>query len=123
MSKPNPIVHIELSAADRRQSADFYAQIFGWNVSHMDEMNYTTFSTDQGNMGGGFNPVSESAPAGTVVVYIGSEDIEADLAKIEAHGGQTLVPKTEIPQTGWFAWFKDPAGNTMALYTGMQGNN
>lgn len=119
MSNPNPIVHIELSAEDRRKSADFYADIFGWKVSHMDEMNYTTFSTEQENMGGGFNPVTEQAPAGTVVVYIGSADIEADLEKIEAHGGQTLVPKTEIPQMGWFAWFKDPSGNTMALYTGM----
>lgn len=121
MSNPSPIVHVEISAEDRQESADFYAKIFGWEMQHHDEMNYTTFSTGQENMGGGLNPVSDDIPAGTVVVYIGSEDIEADLEKIEAHGGQTLVPKTEIPQMGWFAWFKDPSGNTLALYTNMPG--
>ena len=32
-------------------------------------------------------------------------------------GASTLVPKTEIPGTGWFAIFTDPTGNRMALYT------
>lgn len=71
-------------------------------------------------MGGGLNPVSENNPAGTVSVYIGTDDIEATLAKIEANGGKTLMPKSEIPQTGWFAFFQDPSGNNVALYTAME---
>jgi predicted enzyme related to lactoylglutathione lyase len=56
---------------------------------------------------------------GTVLVYIGTDDIEASLAEIEAHGGQLVAPKMEIPNMGWFAGFKDPAGNTRALYKDM----
>ena len=120
MSNPSPIVHIELSTEDRQRSAKFYENVFGWSAIHHDDMNYTTFSTGQENMGGGYNPVTENNPAGTVTVYVGSNDIDADLAKIEANGGQALMPKTEIPNTGWFAFFKDPSGNTMALYTGIE---
>jgi predicted enzyme related to lactoylglutathione lyase len=31
-----------------------------------------------------------------------------------------VVPKTEIPQVGWFGVFKDPTGNKVALFTGAQ---
>lgn len=79
-------------------------------------MNYATF-TAEGGPGGGFNPVSQDAPAGTVLVYIQSADIEADLARAAKLGGKILVPKMEIPGKGWFGVFADPTGNKLALYT------
>lgn len=118
----HPFVHIEISAKDRKKAADFYGNVFGWQFQNFDEMNYTTFATseDENAVGGGLNPVTDENPAGTVTVYIGADDIEATLAEIEANGGQTILPKTEIPQMGWFAFFKDPTGNTLALYKGME---
>jgi hypothetical protein len=118
MSK-HPIVHIELSTKDRVAAAKFYSEVFGWKVEQMPEMNYATFETGEG-VGGGFNPVSEQNPAGTVIFYIDTDDIPASLAKIEALGGKTLVPKTEIPGMGWFGIFQDPSGNKVGLYTGLQ---
>ncbi|MFQ5616249.1 MAG: VOC family protein, partial [Anaerolineales bacterium] len=115
----HPFVHIEFSTKDRKEAADFYGSVFGWEMQHIDDMNYTMFSTGEGQIGGGLNPVQENYPAGTVSVYIGTEDIEATLAKIEASGGKTLVPKSEIPNTGWFAFFSDPTGNMVGLYTDM----
>jgi uncharacterized protein len=117
MSKHH-IVHVEFSAHDREAAGQFYAELFGWKVQQIPEMNYATFDTEDGP-GGGFNPVSNENPAGNVVVYVGTDDIEATLAKAESLGGKTIVPKSEIPNTGWFAFFKDPTGNTVGLYTGM----
>ncbi len=117
MSK-HPIVHIELSAEDRDSTAKFYSNLFGWEVQQVPEMNYATFSSQEG-LGGGFNPYSESAPAGTTVVYIATDDIVATLREIEKAGGKTLVPKTEIQGMGWFALFKDISGNRVGLYTEM----
>lgn len=114
----HPIVHIEFSAKDREAAGKFYSELFGWNVQQMPEMNYATFEAE-GGPGGGFNPVTEEYPAGTVMVYVQADDIDASLAKAESLGGKTLVPKSEIPQTGWFAFFRDPTGNTVGLYTGM----
>jgi len=118
MSK-HPVVHIEFSSQDLGESGDFYSQVFGWKVQQIPEMNYAMFEAE-GGPGGGFNPVSENYPAGTVSVYIQTDDIDATLAKIEEAGGKTLVPKSEIPNTGWFAFFSDPSGNQVALYTAME---
>ena len=115
----HPIVHVEISAKDRVAAANFYNDVFGWEVEQMPEMNYATFKASE-TLGGGFNPVTKENPAGTVLVYIEADDIEGTLAHINQHGGQTLQPKMEIPGIGWFAVFKDPTGNTMALYKAME---
>ncbi len=56
-----------------------------------------------------------------MLIYLSSDDIDADLGKVGSLGGATVVPKTEIPQTGWFAIFTDPTGNRIGLYTAMAG--
>jgi len=110
----HPIIHIEFSAKDHKEAAKFYSGVFGWETKEYPEMNYVTFETGEG-VGGGLNPVSERYPAGTVTVYIQTDDIEATLAKIEQLGGKMVAPKYEIPGVGWIAMFEDPTGNQVAL--------
>jgi predicted enzyme related to lactoylglutathione lyase len=118
MMGKHTFVHIELSADDLQSAAEFYRRVFGWQTQDMPEMNYITFD-EGGGLGGGFNPTeNEGNEAGDVVVYIGTDDIEDSLAEIEAAGGQTVLPKTEIAGMGWFALFSDPTGNKLGLYTG-----
>lgn len=114
----HPIVHIEFSAKDREQAGKFYAELFGWKVEQIPEMNYATFDDGKG-LGGGFNPVTTENPAGIVCVYIQSDDIEADLARAAKLGGKIIRHKSEIPMMGWFGIFSDPTGNTVGLYTDM----
>ena len=110
------IVHIEIPAKGRADLAKFYAEMFGWEFEAMEEMHYTTWKS--GNVAGGFPDVDGSTyKTGDVVVYIDSSDIEADLKKIASKGGKTLQGKTEIPGVGWFAFFADPTGNRLALFT------
>lgn len=117
----HPIVHIELSADDPMAAGKFYAEVFGWEIQHMPEMDYVTFGAEPGP-GGGFNKVdNEMTKTGDILIYIQTSDIETSLNKIESLGGQTLVPKTEIPNIGWFAIFTDPTGNRVGLFTGLEG--
>jgi uncharacterized protein len=117
MSKRN-IVHIEIPAMDALKAGKFYQDLFGWNIVTDTKMNYTMWEPLQAP-GGGFSPLNESVKPGDVLIYVDSADIEADLKQIKLLGGTVLSEKTEIPQTGWFALFKDPTGNTLALYTSM----
>lgn len=117
MSKRN-VVHIEIPAEEVQSAAKFYEKLFGWDMEHNEQFDYTMWS-DGGGYGGGFNKVSNETPADRIVVYIHSDDIEADLKQVEELGGTVVTPKTEIPGTGWFAQFKDPTGNLLALYTSM----
>jgi uncharacterized protein len=119
MSK-HPFAHIELSATDLKGTANFYRTVFGWETQDFPEMNYITFSSGEGNPGGGFNPVSEESPAGTVMVYIHTDDLEATLKEVEANGGQVLLRNHEIPGFGWMATFKDPSENVVSLFKPMQ---
>lgn len=117
MSKRN-VVHVEIPASNVEAAGSFYHELFGWKLQHVPEMNYTMWEAADGT-GGGFPEVSEDNPAGRVLVYIDSDDIEADLNKVVRLGGKVLHEKMEIPQTGWFGVFQDPAGNVLALYTSM----
>jgi len=115
MSK-HSIVHVELSAQDLKTASEFYAKLFGWKMEAMPEMDYAMFDAEPGP-GGGFPKVDgEMYKAGDVIVYVSTDDIEASLAKAEELGGKTLLPKTEIPGMGWFAFFSDPTGNRVGLF-------
>ena len=115
----HPLVHVEISAYDREAAGKFYSDLFGWHIEQMPEMNYATFDYGVEGVGGGLNPVTENNPAGTVVVYVDTDDIDADLAKVEKLGGKIVTAKTEIPGMGWFGIFTDPTGNLIGLYTNM----
>jgi len=115
MSKRN-IVHVEIPAANVDAAGKFYQELFGWKLENFPEMNYTMWESEGGSAGG-FPKVSEENPAGQVIVYIHSDDIEADLKRVEQLGGKVIHPKAEIPQTGWYGIFQDPTGNVLALYT------
>ena len=115
MSKRN-VVHVEIPAVNVEGAGKFYESLFGWKLQHMPEMNYTMWE-DAGGGGGGFPEVSEENPAGQVLVYIASDDIDADLKNVKKLGGKVLREKTEIPGMGWFGIFQDPTGNVLAVYT------
>lgn len=114
MSKRS-VVHVEIPAANRDAAAKFYEAMFGWTFRHEDANRYTVFET--GNIGGGFADVGGSYQPGAVLIYIASDDIEADLAKAQSLGATVVQDKMEIPGMGWMAWFNDPTGNRIALWT------
>lgn len=114
-----PIMHIDIPTPDRAATAHFYTSLFGWEM-HEDLQPYTWFSA--ANMSGGLPdleeglaPVREILRAGDVVLYLPSEDIEADLQKIEALGGTILLPKTEAGEGHYIALFADPNGVRLGL--------
>jgi len=114
------IVHVEIPAADSNAAGEFYQKLFGWEIEHMDTFDYTSWAYGKGaGEGGGFTGLSDTNKPGDVIIYINSEDIEADLKKAESLGGRIITPRTEIPQIGWYGVFEDPTGNKIAVYTSM----
>ena len=114
MSKRS-IVHIEIPSNNTEESAKFYSELFDWDTDHTREpVSYTSFAA--GNTGGGFPEVGEMYKPGDVLIYIASDDLEADLKKIESLGGTTLVPRMDVQGHGALAIFTDPTGNKVALW-------
>ncbi|HMZ08000.1 MAG TPA: VOC family protein [Anaerolineales bacterium] len=119
MSKRN-IVHVEIPAASVEAAGQFYQELFGWKIQPIPDMNYTMWEAGDGDEYGGFPQVSEENPAGQVLIYIASDDIDDDLDKVKELGGRVIRERTEIPGMGWYGVFQDPTGNVLALYTGMK---
>jgi len=118
----HPIVHIDIPAINGKESAEFYAKTFDWKLDHAPQFDYWQFAAEGGPGGGFMKAGGDGATINQLVVYIGTDDIEASLADVEANGGKTIQPKTEIAGVGWFAVFSDPVGNAVGLYQdgGMQ---
>lgn len=114
----NPIVHLEFAAKDPQATGRFYAELFGWNLSVDEAMNYHKFNAAPGP-GGAFiaEGGQQATKPGEVIVYVSTDDIEGTLRRAEGLGAKTVTPKTEIPQMGWFAVFSDPDGRRFGLYT------
>jgi predicted enzyme related to lactoylglutathione lyase len=88
----------------------------------MEGMDYILWEPGEGP-GGAYNPLGNGLKPGDVLLYVDSDDIEADLKKAVKLGGTLVREKTEIPGIGWFGEFKDPTGNTIAVFTSMNPKN
>ena len=113
----HPIVHVDIPAEDPQALSQFYADLFGWQIQPIPQMQYTRFQAPNGITGGFMAPGGDAANrVGEMLVYVHSADIAADLARAEALGGRVLIPETPIPRTGAFAVLADPAGNRLGLF-------
>jgi predicted enzyme related to lactoylglutathione lyase len=52
------------------------------------------------------------------IVYISVQNLTPVLERVQAHGGDTLVPRTALPAgMGFFAQFRDCEGNRVGLWS------
>lgn len=119
------IVHFEIPFDDGERARGFYRDAFGWTVTEMPEMSYTSVATgptteqgmpsEPGFINGGMFERAEGAPKSPVIT-IDVASIDATLAKVEQLGGAKLVGRTEIPGMGYYAYFTDTEGNTIGLW-------
>jgi predicted enzyme related to lactoylglutathione lyase len=109
---------IDIPALDTTAIAKFYASVFGWKIEHDPRfVGYPMFTDAGGNIGGGFWASGRPTGDAGVMLYITVDDIDAALTRVEAEGGVSVQGKTEIHSlVGWFAVFRDPAGNGMGLF-------
>ncbi|HEY3018501.1 MAG TPA: VOC family protein [Gaiellaceae bacterium] len=106
------IVHVEFPAQDLERGKRFWEGVGGWSLNDagMEGVQYLMFQ--EGDQGGAV--FSMEGAKGTTI-YLGSDDIDADLAKVSELGG-TAEDKQPIPGIGWFARCKDSEGNEFSLY-------
>jgi predicted enzyme related to lactoylglutathione lyase/uncharacterized glyoxalase superfamily protein PhnB len=111
------VCYLQIPATDAHQSADFYENVFGWNIRHRDSA-HPSFDDAAGDVSGGFFTGRAATREPGMIVSIWVDDIEAILAKVAAHGGAVLeAPHPDSPgSTSRIANFHDPAGNRIGLY-------
>src|SRR5881392_2078034 len=102
------VVHFEIPVDDRSRAKGFYSSVFEWELNDADMGGgniYTTLKTvpvdatmmpkEPGAINGGLMKRSSDTPAPVITIQVGS--IDEALKKVEAEGGSTVQPRTEIP--------------------------
>ncbi|MFL5738414.1 MAG: VOC family protein [Actinomycetota bacterium] len=124
------VVHFEIPVDDRERAKSFYTSVFEWNLMDSDMGGgqvYTTAQTsniddnmrptEAGAINGGLMDKNPGINAPVITIEVAS--IDDALKKVEASGGSTITPRTEIPNMGAFGYFKDSEGNVMGLWETM----
>jgi predicted enzyme related to lactoylglutathione lyase len=122
----NAISWFEIPSTNLERATKFYETIFGISLIPMDLPNIKMrmFPIDDPMTGiggavvdsGGFH--KPSASDGPLIYLNGNPDVQKVLDKVEAAGGSTMVPKTEIsPEYGFMAVIIDTEGNRIGLHS------
>jgi predicted enzyme related to lactoylglutathione lyase len=111
------LVWNELQSPDLDASASFYGNLFGWQVEQFAGMQdrYLSIKNGEANNGGMRELTPPSPP--NWLVYFGTEEIDAALAKVDALGGSKLAGPIDIG-IAKIAVVVDPQGAVFALYAG-----
>jgi predicted enzyme related to lactoylglutathione lyase len=111
---------IELPGGDCTATGRFYSRVFGWDVEEEEGFGIRVRDTS-GHQAGMFRGDLEPASGGPLL-YIGVDDMDETLAAVEAEGGTAVSPRTLIDESiGWWASFRDPAGNLLGIWQAAQG--
>ena len=119
------VVHFEIPADDQERARKFYQEALGWRIEPVPGMDYnmvittpmdeaTGQPTTAGAINGGM--MARDGEVRNPVITVDVSDIDATLKSVEQLGGSVVMPKNEIPQMGYFAYFKDSEGNIMGLW-------
>lgn len=108
------ICYIELPSKDVQQSADFYRNVFGWNIRTRSDGS-VAFDDGVNEVSGTWRtdrpPVTELG----ILVHIMVDDIETTIKKVTENGGTIVQPLgMEAPEIT--ARFSDPSGNVLGLF-------
>lgn len=111
------ITHIDIPFDDQERALTFYRTVFGWQIAEPPGFEgYPMWRGPNGVNGGGFTARTEGLEAPRS--YIEVDSIDEVLAAVAANGGRTVLEKSEITPTSWWAVFADSEGNEMGLFEG-----
>ncbi|HEX4160835.1 MAG TPA: VOC family protein [Rhizomicrobium sp.] len=119
---PRP-VHFEIHASDPEKIVKFYADVFGWTITHVPQFDYWLIDTGSGEPGinGGLMKRRGPAPGpenpvNAYVCSIGIDSVDTYLDRAIQAGATVALPKMSIPGVGYQAYVKDPDGNILGLH-------
>ena len=109
----HPVVHAEIRSADPDATRAFFAELFGWTYPEGAFPGYTYVDTGvEGALPAGIGPLQGGAEA--VLFFVGVEDVEATLARVEELGGRTIQPAQSVPGVT-FGVFADVQGHVVGV--------
>lgn len=127
VSNMNKVVHFEVPFDDKERAKKFYSEIFNWDITEMPEIQYTAATTtpteesgiptEPGAINGALVERTEGQPNPVITIEVDS--IDEHIEKIKQAGGEAVSEKGEVPEMGYYLYFKDSEGNVIGLWENM----
>lgn len=114
----NRFTHFELASDNLEQTAAFYRDVFGWKIEKWEgPVDYWLVTTgDESTPGINGGLMKTSGEFHGTINTIEVDNIDATIEKVQAHGGEVILPKDAIPGVGYQAYFRDNAGIIVGLH-------
>lgn len=119
----NSINWFEIPVDNFERAKAFYSAVFGKEVEEMAHpaFKYGILPIDDMHAGVGGAIVQgegfEPSQKGVIIYLNGGDDLATPLSKVEAAGGEIVVPKTAIGANGFMAHVIDTEGNRIAFHS------
>ena len=123
-AQSNNLNWFEIPVIDLARAKSFYESIFDINMDsqEMGEMQLAFFPYEPGSgkAAGGLAQSKMHIPSkdGAIIYLNANPSLDEPLSKVEAAGGQVIMPKTQITEEyGYMAFFFDTEGNRVGLHS------
>jgi predicted enzyme related to lactoylglutathione lyase len=110
----------ELMTTDPAKSVAFYSALVDWSIHEMPmglDSTYRIFNRGTTGVAGAM--VAPPGMPSAWLVYVGSDDVDATVARVTENGGSILVPPTTVPDMLRFAVAVDPQGGCFGVFMGL----
>jgi predicted enzyme related to lactoylglutathione lyase len=114
---PASIVWFNVPADDIKRAQKFYKGLFGWKIAPFRGMNdflHIDTGGEDASPDGGIGQRQGQDHA--IVNYISVDSVDKYITKIQKLGGRVCMPKTAVPQMGYFAVCQDTENNGFGLW-------
>jgi len=111
------LVWFEIPADNIDRAKTFYSELFGWKIANLPGMtDYLHIDTGgpEESLDGGM--MARRTPGQTITNYVSVDSVNKYAGIVEKLGGKVCVPKTEVPQMGYFAICQDTENNVFGLW-------
>jgi uncharacterized protein len=117
VNAPGALSWNELATPDLDAAQAFYGGLFGWTFNAFEGTGMPYFVVQNRDRGNGGMRAPQPGEPPYWLVYFGTDDADASLAKVEELGGARLTDAMDLPM-GRIAVARDPQGAVFALYSG-----
>lgn len=118
----------DLMSKDPADSKAFYGDLFGWTAQDVPAgpgQVYTLFMRGEDMVAGLGEMAPEMQEQGVPPIwnsYIGVDDVDAVVARVESLGGTVFMPPMDVMESGRMAMIADPSGGGVSLWQAKEHN-
>lgn len=105
-----------LATTDPESAKNFYTHVTGWSVGqrHGEDFFKVSGDSDHAHIAS-----VAKAPENTTaqwLTFVFTDDLDAVNTRVKRYGGEVIVSRVEVPQSGFYSLTRDPQGAAVCFY-------